>query len=1276
MKKKRIHEKYPKEILYYLELIEKRKDCRGLPLFLNTKDIFEDDIYLSPYEKNIKDEYLNQIKKSKINLEEEFDKITYIYFDETFKREAKILIKEDQQKEFLLNFIANIYSSSIDKKYYYTDEKFKCYNGFLYSLFNAKETTNDGQKLRINFGIFFEKTPRKKPYSTYIEKLIFFSLSDKIDMNSTKDYDKIIYNFEQKFANKNNDLEYDKMIFLGDKKERLFYIEQKNCDKKRDYYFSYELPTKNEVYKKINIFGKEYNQGFNMKIWDLKYPINTVLNNLTEINKFNYNGFFEKDILNFHPSKLETRLINMNDNFILSGRPGTGKTVIILIKVIMFYLRCLYDHSNIIKGKVDYEYINKNLITNIYKNEVDNENIESEENEINNISDNNNAFNNINIIKDDSENEIENEDIEEENEYEDKIKSKLEEEKLGSEGFTYKIIFTSLSQSLCAYIENYFIRGIKNAKIPLNILPTPQKTYEKMSSFVSQKKYPLFLNFRKLLFMIDGSLNYPFFDRPNNNQLKKRQDDCDIRYYPDCEYDVMADMFTFRNKPPNIYFYRRKYLIDPLVMTEINEHNFYNYFNGLVKSNKILNNDKSNISTYAVYSNIISIIKGSIKSYLCGYLSREEYLSLGKKICPFNSDQKVEIYKIFEEYEYWKEKNKYFDIQDIVNYLIREVNIELVRQNRKLLDLVFIDEVQDFSINQLYLLYLISRDIKVLAGDTCQTISKINTFRFADLNNVLYIIGEIENIKIKEPKHIEINLNFRCQANILKFAHLIFEMIYYFFNNTLDKVRMDFTTQVGGGEKPFLIPYKIKVSNKEKNKQFENVENKTGFDYFLKGLTDNNLFLDDEKAIINISFSVNHCVICRNNDVVKQLNKKYNNKIFCSTVYESKGLEYEIVIIYNFFKDSLPFINEIWKYILKNIRFSEVENNYLTFVKQNLDYENISQSIKEEIYTVFKQKYNVEFPPNISEQFSLFNFCSELKEFYVAITRAKSRLFIYEENMDILKLFLERINDLNILVQEIFIKNKEKKEENNKFNLIENFGDNYNLLNKRIIGLVKFLNKSKTTKEKLYKTAFDEYNQDNEYNYKKAFYLFQVINEDIMKNKCLINIKYIEMQRIKGSKNQMINEKYIKINDEILDLINKINFDDDKQIKGEVLINLEKYDEALNYFISKNNYKKCGIVLMKQKKYEEALDYFIKGKEYSFSVNCLKELEQYERLYLFLLQNKEQFDLEHIQYFYKITCDKFFKKYSIPIKNIQKLIYKLGTINDNIKDNKKKRPYK
>ena len=88
---------------------------------------------------------------------------------------------------------------------------------------------------------------------------------------------------------------------------------------------------------------------------------------------------------------------------------------------------------------------------------------------------------------------------------------------------------------------------------------------------------------------------------------------------------------------------------------------------------------------------------------------------------------------------------------------------------------------------------------------------------------------------------------------------------------------------------------------------------------------------------------------------------EYNNKIFCSTVFESKGLEYEIVILYNFFKDSLPFIKDIWTIILKNINITQVENNNLYLIKQNLDFENFPLSIKDQIYSIFNKKFNIEF---------------------------------------------------------------------------------------------------------------------------------------------------------------------------------------------------------------------------------------------------------------------------------------------------------------------------
>ena len=1269
----KFREKYPKNISFYLD-----KDKNS---FVSYFSFIEEDL-------EQKNRFLSAIEKKKIKEKNNYEQLKkntiFRYFHPQFLNKADSIIKDDKQKESFLLFINRIMGGY---KEYFTQEKLYINKNFIYSIFTTKE---EKLKIKVTFCIFFEKSARILPYNTYIQKIYFFDICKEKDAPE-KNISKFANEFENNFLYGNNDLEFDKMIYLGDMKQKLFY-QKYNTDgydiKHYYYFFPYEIKTKNEIFKVIKIFDKEYLQGFDPSIWELKYPINNVLKKLSNIDKFNYNSFFEKDVLDFHPSKMETKLINMNDNFILSGRPGTGKTVIILIKIIMSFLRCIYEHSAILKGDIDFNFINNVILKNLFNPDIDDINKEddtSEENHVEKIINENKKDKMIdNIISDTIKEKIENnktsneenkdDDEEEDENSENTIQTKTQEI-LGNEGGTYKIIFTSLSQSLCAFAENSFIRGIKRtSNIICEIYPTSQKTYEKMSSFVYQQKYPLFINFRKLIFMIDGSLNFQFFDRPNKNKLRKRQDDCDIRFYPDCEYDVMVNLSFMTYRPGNIYFYRREYLEDPLVMTEINEDTFYNNFNSQIKSNKILNNEKSHISTYEVYSNIISIIKGSIKSYLVGALSIDDYLAIGKKVCPFDSKQKNEIYKIFEQYEYWKYKNNYFDFQDVVNYLIREVNIELVPQNRKIFDLVFIDEVQDFSINQLYLLFLISRDIKVLAGDTCQTISKINTFRFADLNNVIYTFGAIKNIKINEPKIIEINLNYRCQANILRFAHFIYEMIRTFFSHTLDKVRMDFSTQVGGGEKPYLIPTEIKVSQ-GKLSQYKNltiIENKTGFDYFLKGLTENNLFLDDPKSIINISFSVNHCVICRNNEVVKKLNKKYNNKIFCSTAYESKGLEYEIVILYNFFNDSLPFVKEIWTYILKNINVNQIENNYLYLIKENLDFEGFPSSIKDQIYSIFNKKFNIEVSNEFKNQFSIYNFCSELKELYVAITRAKNRLYIYEEDKEILRLFMNKIYNFDIISQEVY--NKKVDEDNkDKFKLLINKEDNYNLLNKKVIGCIKFINNSRLTKEKLLKTAYDEYNQDNEYNYKKSLYLFQVINEETMKTKCLINLKFIEMQKLKGTNNQAIKDKFISLNKEIIELVEKINFDDNKQIKGEVLINLERYDEALDYFISKDNFKKCGIVLIKKKEYENALSYFIKGKEYSFAVNCLIELKNYQRLYDFLLEYKEEFDLEHIQYFYKITCDKFFQKYVIPIKDNKKG-FKTKKAKKSNDDNEKKEP--
>lgn len=224
--------------------------------------------------------------------------------------------------------------------------------------------------------------------------------------------------------------------------------------------------------------------------------ITNVLNIIREKETLDYDLLFNNDIINFIPSKTEKKLINQNSNFILSGMPGTGKTFIILIKTVLTYLNCWKVHSYQELRTIDWEYLrNKYLLPNKQ-----------------------NYFENNN----------------------------------------YRIVVTSLSHILCLKAEELFSQCMRNLDYNNEYKPTTLSEFEKMNNFQNIRKYPLFVNFRKIIFLIDGSLNFQFFDRPAKNKLNKRDNDCDIKYIPnliyDINYKVCLDDIGVLN-----YFYKSKY---------------------------------------------------------------------------------------------------------------------------------------------------------------------------------------------------------------------------------------------------------------------------------------------------------------------------------------------------------------------------------------------------------------------------------------------------------------------------------------------------------------------------------------------------------------------------------------------------------------------------------------------------------------------------------------------------------------------------------------------
>ncbi len=78
-------------------------------------------------------------------------------------------------------------------------------------------------------------------------------------------------------------------------------------------------------------------------------------------------------------------------------------------------------------------------------------------------------------------------------------------------------------------------------------------------------------------------------------------------------------------------------------------------------------------------------------------ISKEDYKAKGEKLTDLpNLDEIYDVCMLYENYK----KGKYFDIQDLVNFLIRQVKLEL--KNVKLIDYLFIDEIQDLTISQIY----------------------------------------------------------------------------------------------------------------------------------------------------------------------------------------------------------------------------------------------------------------------------------------------------------------------------------------------------------------------------------------------------------------------------------------------------------------------------------------------------------------------------------------------------------------------------------------------
>ncbi|XP_047266599.1 uncharacterized protein LOC107869201 isoform X2 [Capsicum annuum] len=426
------------------------------------------------------------------------------------------------------------------------------------------------------------------------------------------------------------------------------------------------------------------------------------------------------------------------------------------------------------------------------------------------------------------------------------------------------------------------------------------------------KKYPLVITFRKFLMMLDGTVGSSYFDRFNVKW--KLSKDKSLR-------SVAVETFIRDNE---INYDRFCCLYWPHFASQLSK----------------------NLDPSRAFTEIMSHIKGGLHAgdFRDGKLSRDAYVSMSEnRVSNLNAEKRVRIYDIFQAYEKMKMERGQFDMSDLVNDL--HLRLKCHRLDGDKMDFVYIDEVQDLSMRQLALFKYICRNVDegfVFSGDTAQTIARGIDFRFEDIRSLFYtefVMNSKGDTRRNDKGHLsrvfQLLQNFRTHTRVLKLAQSVINLLGHYFPQSVDVLQAE--TSFIDGPAPVLL----KPGNGENSilTLFGNKGNNSG------------------KIV---GFGAEQVILVRDESAKQEVFRYVGQKALILTIIECKGLEFEDVLLYNFFSSS-PLGNQ-WRVIYE-------------FMKE-------------------RSLADLSFPSFSDARHNIL--CSELKQLYVAITRTRQRMWISE----------------------------------------------------------------------------------------------------------------------------------------------------------------------------------------------------------------------------------------------------------------------------------------
>ena len=283
-----------------------------------------------------------------------------------------------------------------------------------------------------------------------------------------------------------------------------------------------------------------------------------------------------------------------------------------------------------------------------------------------------------------------------------------------------------------------------------------------------------------------------------------------------------------------------------------------------------------------VWIEIQSFIKGSEAALRKGHhLSIEEYKQIGNRMAPNFSSHRDTIYKLYLKYRKYKQNQRHhnflFDECDLVLHLYNR--LKDVQDVPWSIHSLYIDEVQDFTQAELAIFIHCCRDPNSMffTGDTAQSIMRGIAFRFQDLRSLFHRIhSKIPLIKVPQKPH-NLTINFRSHSGILKLAGSIIDLISEFFKDSIDHLPDD--------EGMFPGPTPVLLESCK--------------------IDDLALLLSTNKREASaIEFGAHQVIIVQSKEAKDSLPSILKGAIVL-TIFEAKGLEFDDVLLYNFFTDSM-----------------------------------------------------------------------------------------------------------------------------------------------------------------------------------------------------------------------------------------------------------------------------------------------------------------------------------------------------------------------------------